>query len=88
MFNRTDLASRVELDRHRTSTTDADWTDVSSHYPCAVCGAHSNCSRRVDDVFVSCTRHPSDWPLTTGGWLHRLTLGAVPAADAAIPYRR
>lgn len=73
------LSSRRELARHRTPI-DGQWDDVSEYHPCPVCGAESNCSRHVDDTFVSCARRPSDWPLTNGGWLHRVTLSEdVPA---------
>jgi hypothetical protein len=65
------MSSRLELARHR-APNDVEWDDVSEHQPCPVCGAESECSRHVDDGFVSCARRPSDWPLTNGGWLHRV----------------
>jgi len=79
-------SSRVELARHR-SAIDGDWDGVSERHPCPVCGAESACSRHVDDGFVSCSRRPSEWPLTNGGWLHRVTFsdeaarGDAEAAD-------
>ena len=66
-------SSRLELARHRTPI-DGEWDDVSEYHPCPVCGADSRCSRHVDDAFVSCARRSSEWPLTNGGWLHRVTL--------------
>jgi hypothetical protein len=60
--------------------TDADWDDVSPHRPCSVCGAGSSCRRHIDNAFVSCARRQSQWPLTNGAWLHRLTELAAPAA--------
>jgi hypothetical protein len=73
MPNRAPLSSRLELARHRTSS-DVEWDDVSEYNPCPVCGAESHCSRHVEDAFVSCARRPSEWPLTNGGWLHRVAL--------------
>lgn len=72
MATRSLLSSRVELSGHG-SAIDADWDDVSEHRPCSVCGAESDCRRHVDDAFVSCARRPSEWPLTNGAWLHRVT---------------
>jgi hypothetical protein len=73
MPNRANLSSRLELARHHTPI-DPEWDDVSECQPCPVCRAESNCSRHVDDAFVSCARCPSEWPLTNGGWLHRVML--------------
>jgi hypothetical protein len=75
MANLALLSSRHEVARHGPAI-DADWDGVSEHRPCPVCGAESECSRHVGDAFVSCARRPSDWPLTNGGWLHRLTFSA------------
>ena len=50
-----------------------------------MCGAESGCHRHVDDAFVSCSRCPSDWPLTNGAWLHRISTSedAQPATAAS-----
>jgi hypothetical protein len=75
------LSSRAALVRHR-STVDDDWNDVSEHQPCPICGGESACSRRVDEAFVSCAHRPSEWPLTNGAWLHRVTApAAAPLAE-------
>jgi hypothetical protein len=82
------LNRRLELARHRTPT-EGDWDDVSERNPCPVCGAESDCSRHVDDSFVSCARRPSEWPLTNGGWLHRLPLSqdAEPTLGGSASHR-
>jgi hypothetical protein len=72
MANPSVLSSRVELACHRVAM-DGDWDGVSGRRPCPVCGAQSDCSLHVDDAFVSCAHRPSDWPLTNGSWLHRLS---------------
>lgn len=51
---------------------DPEWNGVSPEHPCDICGGPSVCRRHADDPFVSCTRRPSDWPLTNGAWLHRV----------------
>ena len=64
-------SSRVDLARHSTAI-DHDWDHVSEREPCPICGSDSGCHRHAADAFVSCARRPSDWPLTNGGWLHRV----------------
>jgi hypothetical protein len=61
-------------------TTEADWESVTQARPCPICGASRGCSTH-SQVFVSCERISSQWPLTTGAWLHRLEV--APAAKAA-----
>jgi hypothetical protein len=51
--------------------TEAEWESVSSDHPCPVCSSSRGCSTH-SSVFVSCERVSSQWPLTTGAWLHRL----------------
>lgn len=65
----------------RSSTLDLDWDSVSAREPCAICGAGAVCRRHAVDRFACCVHEPSDWPLSTGGWLHRLTTGATRARD-------
>ncbi len=56
------------------SATEGDWTPVSAKHPCSICGGHDGCRRGFGDAFACCVRTASDWPLTTGGWVHRLEL--------------
>ena len=56
----------------RSAMTEADWSATSSIEPCPVCGAAEGCRRHTQQAFVSCLRTVSEWPLTTGAWLHRL----------------
>jgi len=58
---------------------DVDWTPVSHQHPCAICGSHDRCRRGFADEFACCVRMVSDWPLTTGGWVHRVD---SPRSDA------
>jgi hypothetical protein len=51
----------------------ADWTSVSSRSPCPVCGSSSSCLVHGDESFACCSKNQSEWPLTTGAWLHRLS---------------
>jgi hypothetical protein len=51
--------------------TEAEWERVSTERPCPVCGADRGCSTHGNS-FVSCERISSQWPLTTGAWLHRV----------------
>jgi hypothetical protein len=50
-----------------------EWIQVSPTRPCKVCGAQKGC-RATDEEFACCASRPSEWPLTTGGWLHRIEL--------------
>jgi hypothetical protein len=68
-------SSRVDLARHRSAAdapVDVSWDRVTVKNPCPVCGCDSGCHRHAIDAFVSCARCPSEWPLTNGGWLHRV----------------
>jgi hypothetical protein len=51
--------------------TEPAWESVSSKLPCPVCGGESGCRLHAEECFVQCTQVRSEWPLTTGGWLHR-----------------
>ena len=55
------------------STVEAEWTFVSVKHPCAICGAHDGCRSGFEGEFACCQRVPSQWPLSAGGWVHRLT---------------
>ena len=65
-------------------TIEADWEGVTSDHPCPVCAGSRGCSTH-SNAFVSCERTPSQWPLTTGAWLHRLesSAEAVPAESTS-----
>jgi hypothetical protein len=47
------------------------WESVSGKAPCPICGGESGCRLHAEEGFVLCTQVRSEWPLTTGGWLHR-----------------
>lgn len=49
-----------------------EWNGVSAEHPCPICAASAGCHLHSEDDFASCSRRPSDWPLTNGGWLHRV----------------
>ncbi len=51
----------------------SEWTFVSVKHPCAICAGHDGCRRGFDDEFACCTRVSSEWPLSAGGWVHRVT---------------
>jgi hypothetical protein len=55
------------------SAVEVEWTFVSAKQPCTVCGGHAGCRRGLDDEFACCTRVSSEWPLSAGGWVHRLS---------------
>jgi hypothetical protein len=46
--------------------------NVSAGSPCRVCGGSAGCRVHSDFGFASCNNTPSEWPLTTGAWLHRI----------------
>ena len=48
------------------------WVDVSSAEPCSICGGTTTCSVHEDGEFGRCLEVVSDWPIVTGGWLHRI----------------
>ena len=55
----------------RSSTVEREWLAVSRGQPCPICGAQTGCSVAPDEEFVCCMSSPSEWPVITGGWLHR-----------------
>lgn len=63
-----------------TASLEAEWTFVSTTAPCKICGGHDGCRRGFDDAFACCTRRSSEWPLTAGGWVHRMVEVEVEAA--------
>ena len=54
------------------ATEASEWMEVSDSRPCPVCQATSNCTVQSNGEFACCTRIVCDWPVNTGGWLHRL----------------
>jgi len=59
----------------RTNTQEIEWSSVSARKPCVICNATAGCHSNSDGAFVSCARTQSDWPLTTGAWLHDVEHG-------------
>jgi hypothetical protein len=49
-----------------------EWIEASSLHPCPVCGGTSQCSIHEDGEFARCLEIICDWPVLTGGWLHRI----------------
>jgi hypothetical protein len=64
------------LGRSPGTTIDDDlrWSSVSVGQRCPVCGAPGGCGVAPfrGGVAVDCRRVVSGWPMTEGGWLHRL----------------
>ena len=60
--------------RHRSvSAVEVEWTFVSVKHPCHICAGHEGCRSSCDDEFACCTRLSSEWPLSAGGWVHRVS---------------
>ncbi len=76
---------RLPITDLNRSLDEADWTTVSTAQPCPACGSFTGCSTGFSNEFACCSRRVSDWPLTDGGWLHRVQPG--PRPDAA-PFGR
>jgi hypothetical protein len=55
-----------------SSTPQAEWQTVSREEPCAICAGESGCSVDSDGEFARCLTTPSEWPIVSGGWLHRV----------------
>jgi hypothetical protein len=56
----------------RSQSQDAEWKLVSEKNPCPICKSAADCHRDLEGAFACCARRPSDWPLTSGAWLHRV----------------
>ena len=56
----------------RSQSHEAEWKLVSEKHPCPICESADGCHRDLEGAFACCGRRPSDWPLTTGAWLHRI----------------
>lgn len=51
-----------------------EWELVSVSRPCPVCGGAQSCRVHTDGSFACCVRLPSDCAVTTGAWLHRVSV--------------
>ncbi|MEP7122391.1 MAG: hypothetical protein ABJE95_15825 [Byssovorax sp.] len=71
----------------RSQSQDAEWKLVSEIHPCPICKAADGCHRDLEGAFACCARHPSDWPLTTGAWLHRIDNVEEPASGVHVTAR-
>ena len=56
----------------RSQSQETEWKLVSAQHPCPICEASDGCHRDLDGTFACCARRPSEWPLTSGAWLHRI----------------
>ena len=56
----------------RSQIQETDWKLVSKKYLCPVCEAVDDCHRDAVGDFACCANRRSDWPLTSGAWLHRV----------------
>jgi len=63
----------------RAEIVEGDWVPASPPSPCPVCRATSGCWISADGEFACCLRTVCDWPVVSGGWLHRLDEGGAPA---------
>jgi hypothetical protein len=61
--------------RHHASMSavENEWAFASVARPCTICAGHDRCRRGSDGEFACCTRVPSEWPLSAGGWVHRVS---------------
>ena len=55
------------------SAVEVEWTFASAKHPCPICAGHEGCRSGFEDEFACCTRISSDWPLSAGGWVHRMS---------------
>jgi hypothetical protein len=72
----------------KLTSEECAWESASSAHPCPVCGADGGCQIHDAEGFVCCTQVRSEWPLTTGAWLHREPTPrgrAAPASQSALP---
>ncbi len=59
---------------YKAQSTDIEWVSVSVQRPCPICGNALSCHVQSGAPFAACIKQPSDWPLTSGAWLHRIPL--------------
>jgi hypothetical protein len=70
---------------HPGAHAELDWINVSAGRRCPICGGSAGCKMHAEGHFAACGHEPSDWPLTSGAWLHRLDAPATassPSQDA------
>ena len=71
----------------KATDDDLRWTSVSVGQRCPVCGSPGGCGVAPfrGGVAVDCRLVASGWPMTEGGWLHRLPPdGAVDDASQSV----
>jgi hypothetical protein len=57
---------------HHGIGADFEWINVSVWRRCPICGGVAGCKTHAEGHFAACGRQPSDWPMTSGAWLHRV----------------
>lgn len=67
---------------HHGVPADLEWINVSVWRRCPICGGSSGCKTHAEGHFAACGSKQSDWPLTSGGWLHRVE---PPFARSVVP---
>jgi hypothetical protein len=80
------VVKMIRSRRHFTST-DIEWITVSGRRPCPVCGGSLQCQVQAEGAFAACNIRPSDWPMTSGAWLHRIELPAPSLLEWELPER-
>lgn len=73
---------------HQALSADVEWISVSVGRRCPVCGGSTGCKTYAEGPFAACGQEPSDWPMTSGAWLHRVRAphtGKTPHA-AVVPH--
>jgi hypothetical protein len=68
----------------RSRSHEEEWKLVSEKHPCPICKFADGCHRDLEGAFACCGRRPSDWPLTSGAWLHRVERAEHRAVDAHV----
>lgn len=64
------------------SAVEIEWTFASVRHPCIICAGQDGCRKSYDGEFACCTRIASEWPLSAGGWVHRVSRAARAAFHA------
>jgi hypothetical protein len=57
---------------HHGLGADLEWINVSVWRRCPICGGDAGCKTHAEGNFAACGKRPSDWPMTSGAWLHRV----------------
>jgi len=68
---------------HRGASVDLQWINVSVARRCPICDGSAGCKINAQGHFAACGTQPSDWPMTSGAWLHRLGQPVTRIAPAA-----